>query len=201
MSSLAPFAATRRELASHASILAFFVALFWAVELIDWLLAAPLDIYGIRPRSMDSFGSIFLAPFLHAGFAHLIANTIPFVVLGWFVMIRRTSDFFIVLAISIAVAGMGTWLFGAPRTIHLGASGVVFGFLGFLLLRAAFDRSAVSLAFGIVAGVLYGGTLLSAFPLAQGVSWSGHFFGLVAGGVAARFLSPPRGSAKVVRMH
>jgi membrane associated rhomboid family serine protease len=123
------------------------------------------------------------------GFGHLAANTVPLIVLGWLVMLRRTRDFIVVTLVSVLVSGLGIWLFGGANTIHLGASGVIFGLLGALLARAYFERSWVALGLAIVAGLLYGGMLWGVLPGAPGVSWLGHFFGFVGGVLAARLLA------------
>jgi len=180
----------KRGTTERMSIIGGFLGLMWAIELVDWMLPGnPLDVWGIRPRDTDALGGILFAPFLHLNFAHLIANSIPFAILGWMVMLRSTNDFFRVFFIAMLFAGAGTWLFGAPGTVHIGASGIVFGFIGFLLTRGVFDKSFRWLFVGLVVAVVYGGTLWSLVFIAKGVSWSGHFFGLVGGVFAAWQLS------------
>ena len=175
---------------THAVILFALVAFAWTLELVDLLLLrGSLDALGIRPRSIDGLWGIVFAPFLHGGLRHLLANTIPFVVLGWLVMVRRTSDFFAVSVVAILLGGLGVWLFGAPRTIHIGASGLIFGYLGYLLLRGYFERSVVAILLAIFVGVLYGGALWGLLPGQRGISWEGHLFGFLGGGGAARLLS------------
>jgi membrane associated rhomboid family serine protease len=121
-----------------------------------------------------------------------VANTLPFVFLGWLVMLRRMADFFVVSAFAILVGGLGVWLFGGPNTLHIGASGVVFGFLGYLLLRGYFERSFTSILLAVVVGVLYGGALWGVLPSEPGISWQGHLFGFIGGGGAARTLARKR---------
>ncbi len=135
------------------------------------------------------------APFLHAGFGHLMANTIPFIVLGWMVMWRRTSDLFVVFLAAAIASGLGVWLFGGAHTLHLGLSGVIFGFLGFLLARGYYERSAGAIAVALVAFLLYGGILWGVLPLQQGVSWQGHLFGFVGGVVTAYVMARRRTTA------
>jgi membrane associated rhomboid family serine protease len=170
-------------------ILLGFVALIWLVELVDlFLFRGALDRAGIRPRSESGLWGVVLAPFLHAGPAHLIANTVPLLVLGWLVIVRGIQDFLRVTLLVVLVAGLGVWLFGRPATIHLGASGVVFGYLGYLLLRGFWERSLIAIGIALVAGFLYGGALWGVLPGQRGVSWEGHFFGLAGGaGAASRF--------------
>jgi membrane associated rhomboid family serine protease len=182
------------ELKTHAAILGGLVAFAWALEFIDlFVFRGRLNAYGIYPRSIVGLRGILFAPFLHGNFAHLISNTIPFLVLGWFVMLREVSDFFVVSAICMVVSGLGTWLFGSLfvpyNTIHIGASGVIFGYFGFLLLRGYFERSFVSIAFSLIVGILYGGLLWGVLPLQYGISWEGHLFGFLGGAFAARLLA------------
>lgn len=165
----------------------------WLVEFIDYFVpATPFDLLGIRPRDTDALPSILIAPFLHGGFAHLAANSIPFLVLGVLIATRRRADFAVVFAQAMLISGAGTWLFGTPRTIHIGSSGVVFGMFGFLLSRAVFERSAVAIVVSAVTLLLYGGMLSSLLTLHAGVSWSGHLFGLIGGVIAAWSRPRPR---------
>lgn len=178
------------SMVNHALILAATVALLWGLEIADWIAwQGGLDAYGIRPRTWQGLGHVLTAPLFHVGFAHLAANTLPLVILGWLVMLRRTSDFFVVALVSALVSGLGIWLLGGSHTIHLGASGVIFGFLGFLLARAYFERSLSALLLAVVAGMLYGGLIWGVLPGQAGVSWLGHFFGLLGGGLAAFLLA------------
>lgn len=182
--------AITKELRTQAAILSTSVALMWAIEIIDiFVLQGRLDRFGIRPYSIPGLWGILFAPFLHGGFSHLIANTVPFITLGWLVMLQETSDFFIVTAIAMVVGGLGTWLTGSPGSIHIGASGVVFGYLGFLLFRGYFLRNVPSIAVSLVVGLFYGGLIWGVLPIQAGVSWQGHLFGFIGGAIAAKFLS------------
>jgi membrane associated rhomboid family serine protease len=178
-----------RELQAHAAILGGFAALLWAIEIVDvFLFRGRLNAYGIRPRSLQGLEGILLMPFLHGNFAHLAANTLPFLTLGWLIMLREISDFFIVSAVTILVSGVGVWLTGAPNSIHIGASGLVFGYFGFLLLRGYFERSFTAIFMSLIVGFLYGSLIWGVLPSQPGVSWQGHFFGFVGGAVAAQLL-------------
>jgi membrane associated rhomboid family serine protease len=178
--------AIARELRIHATILGSFVGTFWIVEILDRLIFRGfLDRWGIVPRSLIGLRGILFAPFLHADFGHLIANTIPFLILGWLVMLQETSDFFIVTFSTMLVGGLGTWLFGGPYSIHIGASILIFGYLGFLLLRGYFQRNPPSIILSIVVGFLYGGLIWGVLPGAAGISWQGHLFGFLGGVLAA----------------
>lgn len=176
----------RRRLLRQAVVLGAIVAFLWAVEMADALfLRGALDGFGIQPRALGSLPAITLAPLLHAGFGHLLANTIPFVVLGWLVMMRRSSDLLVVGLTAAIVSGLGIWLFGGANTLHLGISGVIFGLLGYLLARGYYERSISAVALAVFALFLYGGMLWGVLPLQQGVSWQGHLFGFVGGVLAA----------------
>jgi len=177
------------ELKTQVTILGSFVALMWVLELVDViLLRQGLNIYGIIPREIIGLRGILFAPFLHGGLAHLISNTIPFLLLGWFVMLQETSEFFIVTPIVMLVSGLGVWLLGAPG-VHIGASGVIFGYLGFLLARGFFERNLPSILLSLIVGSLYGGLIWGVLPTQPGVSWEGHLFGFIGGVLAARFLA------------
>jgi membrane associated rhomboid family serine protease len=191
------------ELKLQITILGTFVAIAWFLEIIDLVFlgcgwrggfirrACGLDVYGILPRTLIGLRGIFFAPFLHGSIAHLISNTLPFLALGWFVMLRETRDFFTVSAITLLVSGVGTWLFGSPG-FHIGASGVIFGYFGFLLLRGYFERSVRAILLSLVVGLFYGGLIWGVLPQQTGISWEGHLFGFIGGILAARMLSKSR---------
>jgi len=177
------------ELKTQILILAGFVATFWVVEIVDLIVyQGQLDQYGILPRHIIGLRGILWSPFLHGNLAHLIANTGPFLILGWLVMVQETTDFFWVTAITMLVAGGGVWLFGAPA-FHIGASSLIFGYLGFLLFRGLFERNLGSIALSLVVGFIYGGLIWGVLPGQPGISWEGHLFGLIGGVLAARFLA------------
>ena len=180
------------EVKSQIGILAAFVGLMWALEILDLFLGGALNQFGIRPHSIVGLRGILFAPFLHGSLLHLIANTVPFVILGWLVMLRRTSDFWPVTIIVMLVAGLGTWLFAPPWTVHIGASGVVFGYLGFLLSLGYFERSIGAIAMSLLVGMLYGGMIWGVLPGQLGISWQGHLFGFLGGILAAQMLAQLR---------
>jgi len=181
------------ELKTQATILGGFAALVWILEIIDLLVfRGTLDRYGVRPRSLIGLRGILFMPFLHGGLGHLIANTPTFLILGWLVMLRETSDFFIVTGITMLVSGLGVWLVGSPYTFHVGASGLIFGYLGYLLLRGYFERRVASIFLSITVGLLYGGLIWGVLPSRPGVSWEGHLFGFIGGAIAARLLAQRR---------
>jgi membrane associated rhomboid family serine protease len=151
--------------------------LIWAADLV-W----PGTIgHGIVPRTAYGLTGIVMAPFIHANLQHLLANTIPFIILGAVILLRGVRAFLFVALVSAAVSGIGTWLFGMPNTQHVGASGVVFGFLGYLLIRAAYDHRISSALIAVAVAVLYGATFLTSLMPAHGISWTGHVFGFIGG--------------------
>lgn len=180
--------AIAQDLKNQATILGVMVALMWISEILDiFVFRHRLDVYGILPRNIIGLRGILFAPFLHGGFPHLIANTVPFITLGWLIMVRETREFFPVTVVIAIVGGLGVWLFGAPA-YHIGASGLIFGYLGFLLLRGYFERSFSAIAIALVVFALYGGVLWGVLPSYPGVSWESHLFGFIGGGIAAKSL-------------
>jgi membrane associated rhomboid family serine protease len=178
------------RLVQHAVILGGLLLCLWLVEIADRLFwHGRLDGLGIYPRSWRGLGQIWISPFLHYGFGHLFANSIPLLVLGWLVMVRSLPEFVIVSLVAVLVSGLGIWLFGQSNTVHIGASGVIFGYLGFLLLRGYFEHSAAAVFLALAAGFLYGGMMWGVLPGQPGISWLGHLFGFVGGGLAAYLLA------------
>ena len=169
------------------------VALMWLLETVD-VVGGNLDANGIQPRDVDALPDIAFAPFLHAGWGHLIGNTVPFLVLGAAIALSGLVRVAAVTAIVALVGGFGTWLIGPSNTNHIGASGLVFGFAAYLIARGIFSRKALHLGAGLAVIAVYGATLLFGFIPHPGVSWQGHLFGAVGGVVAARVLDRKRTS-------
>lgn len=168
---------------SQIALLVGIVVILFGIELLDTVLPGnhPLDQWGIQPRELKGLLGIPLAPLLHGGFTHLYENSIPFVVLGWFVLLGGMRQF---LQVSVCVAccgGVGTWLLGAPDTVHIGLSGVIFGYFGFLLGRGYYQRNLGSIIVALVVGFLYLGMLFQLVSVKAHVSWSGHFCGFLGG--------------------
>ena len=164
----------------------------WLFEVADLALDHRLDQYGIEPRDPDGLVGVVAAPFLHVGFGHLIANSIPFVVLGIIIALQGVARVLGVTVIVMLVSGLGTWLVAAENSIHVGASGVVFGYATYLLARGIFNRSIGEIAIGLGVAAIWGTALLSGLEPQEGVSWQGHFFGAVGGVVAARVFANRR---------
>jgi membrane associated rhomboid family serine protease len=173
-------------------LVAALVASMWVLEAVDAIADHRLDQYGIEPRESDGLIGIAASPFLHDGFGHLAANTVPFAVMGFVIALKGALRLVTVTAIVMLVGGLGTWLVAPAHTIHIGASGVVFGFATYLLSRGFFSRNVLEIVIGAAVGLVWGGALLGGLVPQEGISWQGHLFGAIGGVVAARMLSPAR---------
>lgn len=170
-----------------ATGMAVFLAVLWVLEAVDqFVLGGSLDRDGIVPRQVDGLLGVLWAPLLHGGWGHLIANSVPFFVLGFLVLAGGFGQFLAVTALVWLLGGVLTWLTGSGVTI--GASGIIFGWLAFLLFRGFFARSGRQIVLALVLLVLYGGVLWGVLPGAPGVSWQAHLFGALSGILAARLV-------------
>ncbi|HEX8618168.1 MAG TPA: rhomboid family intramembrane serine protease [Thermoanaerobaculia bacterium] len=177
----------RKTLIAPAATLGGATAAMWIVRILDWFgTGRSAAGHGIVPRTLEGLDGIAVAPLIHADFDHLVANTIPFVILGAIILFRGIDELLFVTLVSLLVAGFGTWLFGTSHSEHIGASGIVFGFFGYLVFRGAFDRRLSSIAIMLAVGFGYGASMAYALVPAEGISWAGHFFGFVGGFSAAR---------------
>jgi membrane associated rhomboid family serine protease len=172
-------------------LLVVLVGLMWIVQLINSLDNYALDGDGIHARDLGRIWGIFTAPFLHVSWAHLIANTIPFVFMGLIIALEGVRRLAAVTLIVIVAGGLGTWLI-SPDVTTVGASGVVFGYATYLLTRGIFNRNVLELLTGAVVGVVWGGALLASVVPHGSVSWQGHVCGAIAGILAAWLLSAQR---------
>jgi membrane associated rhomboid family serine protease len=169
-------------------VVAAMAALMWIVEVVDQVAGGRLDSGGIEPREVDGLDGIVWAPFLHGGFEHLIGNTIPFLLLGFAIALSGVARVILVTVIVVVVGGLGTWLVAPANTVHIGASGIVFGYAGYLVARGAFSRSVSQILLGLVVLVVWGATLLQGLVPEDGISWQGHVFGALGGVLAAWLL-------------
>jgi len=163
------------------------VAVMWAVELVDIVGPWDLDRYGILSRDTSGLVGIAAAPFLHDGLAHLVRNTVPLLVLGLLVSWRARGYLWPIAITIVAISGMGVWLFERPGTVTIGASGLVFGLLTYLIAAGVRSRRFLDVLVGVVVLVVYGSVLWGVVPIIAGVnvSWLGHLFGAIGGVVAA----------------
>jgi membrane associated rhomboid family serine protease len=171
-----------------AIVMLTLVAAMWAIEVLDYVGDGAFDQYGIIAQEPDGLPGILFAPFLHAGFAHLMANSLPLLILGFLAAIRGLGKFFGASLIIILVSGVGVWLASPPDTLTIGASGLVFGYFGYVVSRGLFDRRALDIVLGVIVAVLYYSILWGVLPTQAGVSWQGHLFGLIGGIIAAWIL-------------
>lgn len=169
-------------------VVAVMAALMWVSEAIDTVLGGALDQFGIVPRQLSGLDGIVFAPFLHGGFNHLIANTVPFLVLGAVIALAGAARLLAVTAIIMVVGGLGVWFTGAPGSVHIRASGLVFGFAAYLIARGIFSRRIGQIILGAVIIFFWGGSMLTGFLPQPGISWQGHLFGAVGGVIAASFM-------------
>ncbi len=182
----------RAEFRRTVWILGGALALMWALLAIDTLLGHRLLVFGIRPRSVQGLVGILCAPFLHGGLLHLSANSGGFVMLGWLVMAREIRDFVVVSLYGVFLGGAGVWFIGAPNSVHVGASGVIFAYFGHLVATGWYERKLMPVLLSLGVFVGYGGMLFGVLPGTPGISWEGHLFGLLSGVLAAKHLARSR---------
>ena len=175
-----------RALRAHVTILGGTLAVFWIVFVVNMLLGGALFSLGVIPRTAIGLRGILFAPFLHGSLNHIVANSIPFVVLGWMVMLRDERHFIPVTIAGMVGSALMAWLLGAPGSVHIGASGVIFGYLGFLMLSGWYTRSFGSIVLSTIVTLVWGSLVLGMMPGAAGISWQAHTGGFIGGVLAAR---------------
>ena len=175
-----------QELKTQVTIIGVFVVIFWILEIV---FGPHLDFLGITPRNLTGLRGIIFAPFLHGNLPHLIANTLPFIILAWFVMLQDTKDFFFVTIMTMLVGGLGVWLTAPTGSLTIGASILIFGYLGFLLFRGYFQKNFPSILLSFIVFFLYGGLIWGILPSNPMISWQGHLFGFLGGVWAAKIIS------------
>ena len=170
----------------------------WILELIDVVLSGALDSWGIRSRELDGLVGVPLSPFLHGGFGHLMANTIPFLVLGLLVAWRSNGKIWPITITVALLGGLGVWLLGPADAVTIGASGLVFGFFAYLVTAGILTRHWLDIFVGVVVLLVYGSLVWGMLPFAVGpqVSWLAHLTGAAAGVAAAFIYARPPGSDK-----
>jgi membrane associated rhomboid family serine protease len=174
-------------------------ALMWVLEAVDALVFDHgLDQHGIVPRSWGGLDGIIWAPWLHGSFGHLLANTLPFLLLATFVALDGIRRWISVTAFVVVVGGAATWLLARPA-VHIGSSGLIFGYVGFLLVAGFVERSLKGVTVAVIVGALFGGMVLEGIvPVSNWVSWESHIFGLMAGVLSAFVIATPE-SERVAR--
>jgi membrane associated rhomboid family serine protease len=191
---------SRASRAMSAGVLMLvWVGLLWLLEAFDVATGHSLDSYGISPRETDELADVVPAAFLHFGWDHVAANSVPLLVLGFLAAVRGIGRFLAVCLTIIVVSGAGVWLTAPENSLTAGASGVVFGLFGYLLVRGFVDRDALDITVGITVVLLYGSILWGVLPTASGVSWQGHLFGLIGGVLAAFWFRRSVPAARTLR--
>lgn len=175
-----------------ATIVLLLVAAMWVAEVLDYILPVEMDYWGIESRSLDGLPGVVLAPFLHADFGHLMSNTVPLLFLGLLVAWRAGRATVQILAFITVVSGLAVWLLAPDNVITIGASGVVFGLMGYLLVAGIITRRLIDILLSIGVLLLYGGLLLGVTPFgaSAGISWLAHLSGFAAGVIAAILFAP-----------
>ncbi|MDP5227971.1 MULTISPECIES: rhomboid family intramembrane serine protease [Arthrobacter] len=175
----------RSRFATAAGTIAGFVAVLWAVEIVNTVLGNRLNSFGVRPWRLDGLAGLLFAPLLHNGWGHLISNTGPLLVLGFMILLSGVATWVRVTALVWVSGGIGAWLFGFPGSVHVGASGLVFGWIVYLVLRGVYARKPLQIGVGLLVLLAYGAVLWGVLPGRIGISWQMHLFGALGGGVAA----------------
>lgn len=165
-----------------------FVAILWLIEGLDAVLPGQFEGSGIRPRSDAGMSGILIGPLVHSDWAHLIGNSVPLLVLGFLLAMSGVRVFAMVTALVWLTSGLGVWLIGSSFTVHVGASGIVFGWIAYLVLRGLFARDLRQILLGVVVFIAYGSALWGVLPGQVGISWEGHLFGALGGVLAAWWL-------------
>ena len=171
---------------AQTTVLGGALVAMWVVFIASTVSNGALLSLGIIPRTAIGLRGILFAPFLHGSLNHLLANSIPFVIFGWLVMLRDSRHFLPVTLAGMLGSGTLAWLLGAPGSVHIGASGVVFGYLGFLILSGWYARSVGSIILSIIVTVVWGGLIVGVMPGEAGISWQAHLGGFLGGVLAAR---------------
>jgi membrane associated rhomboid family serine protease len=177
---------TVHKLRDAVVVMAGFLALIWALQVFNWADGYRLDAdFSILPMHLSRLPDIFTAPFLHFSWQHIEGNSLPLFVLGVLAAYRSLARFLVVSLIVLVTSGLAVWLFQSGNEPTVGASGLIFGYFGYVLVRGFLDRNMVDIFVGAVAGVLYWTILQVAIPGTPGVSWIGHLGGLAGGVIAA----------------
>lgn len=169
-------------------IMVLLLAGLWLLELLDQLSGNELDDYGIHARELDGLPEIFTAPFLHGSWDHLISNSLPFAVLGFLVLLGGLIRWLVTSLVSIVSSGLTAWLLTPVHTVILGASGLIFGWLTYLLARGLWSRRPAQVVVAILVMIGYGGLIWGVLPGQSGISWQAHLGGAVGGVLAAWLL-------------
>jgi membrane associated rhomboid family serine protease len=164
------------------------LAVMWLVTAINLLaLRGAWLIDGVRAHDPGGlWPNLIWSPFLHVGLAHLVANSVPLLVLGGVIALRSPSAFMAVTIAGAIGGALVAWILGPPGSVHVGASGLVFAYFGWIIARAVRERSALAIVLALLTLVVYGGVLWGLSPFQVGISWQDHLGGLLSGMIVAR---------------
>lgn len=169
---------------------AVLLGLMWIAEGVDTVLGQRLDQLGIEPRDVDGLTGVVAAPFLHAGFGHLLANSAGLLVLGLLLAVT-TRSFWLICVLITVLGGLAVWVLGPAGTLHIGASGLVYGIAAYLVARGVRTRRVLDVVIAGIVVLTYSGLALGVLPGQPGVSWQSHLFGALAGVAVAWFGATP----------
>jgi membrane associated rhomboid family serine protease len=170
---------------------AWLLVLIWGFHGVNYYFGMAFNDLGIFPRQWQGLSGIVLWPLLHGNISHLLMNTLPLLVLGLLVALRGHRVFILSSLIIVLLGGLGVWILGRPA-YHIGASGLAFGYFGFLIAVGVYEGRISSLAIATLVTFYYGGMIFGVLPQNSFVSWEGHLFGMLAGIFAARLLARRR---------
>jgi membrane associated rhomboid family serine protease len=175
-------------------------ALLWVVQLVNAADHYGLDRFGVKPREVDGLWGVLAMPFLHSSYGHLGSNTLPLVLIGWVLLLSGLRIWAIVTGLVVVVGGALTWLVGPSHTVIVGASAMVFGWLGYLLARAYFSRRMRWIVVAVLVLIFFGTLLFGLLPhLNSDTSWQAHVCGFAAGVGAGALLHPRGGETRLGR--
>ncbi len=170
----------------------------WVIQLVNAADSYHLTLnYGIRPRDLGSLPYILTAPFLHFSWTHIEGNSGPLFIFGFLAAYRGLAKFAAVTAVVIVTSGLAAWFFESPGSVGAGASGVVFGYFGYIMVRGIFDRHAIDVLVGAVMALCFAYQFAVLLPH-QGIGWQAHLGGLV-GGILSGWLFRDRRAARAVK--
>jgi len=157
------------------------IVIIWAIFIADRIIPIDFVQFGIKPRSISGLFGIIFAPFLHASWSHIISNSLPLFFLTWALFSFYDKIGISVWSLSAIIGGLLVWIFARGNSVHVGASGVIFSLIGFLIASGFFRMKFKAIIVAVIIAVVYGGVLWGMLPSKPWISWEGHLFGFIAG--------------------
>lgn len=174
-----------------------FIGVIWALQIANWAGSYGFDAhYGIIPRDVMRLPDIFTAPFLHASWGHIEGNSGPLFIFGFLAAFRGVWKFVGVTALIVVTSGLAVWFFEDAHTLTVGASGLIFGYFGYVVARGLIDRNLIDALIGVVMALSFAYMLTIAVPGTPHVSWLGHLGGLIGGVTAGWLFRAGRGKSR-----